>query len=62
MFLSAVVSALTFNGHRIHYDSEYTKTHEGHPAVVVHGPLTALLKVEICSNYLTSLGYVSPSF
>ena len=36
-------SALTFNGHRIHYDADYARTEEGYPATVVHGPLTALL-------------------
>jgi 3-methylfumaryl-CoA hydratase len=36
-------SALTFNGHRIHYDHPYTTQVEGYPGLVVHGPLTALL-------------------
>lgn len=36
-------SALTFNGHRIHYDADYARQREGYPATVVHGPLTALL-------------------
>jgi 3-methylfumaryl-CoA hydratase len=36
-------SALTFNSHRIHYDSDYAATEEGYPGLVVHGPLTALL-------------------
>ena len=35
-------SALTFNGHRIHYDRDYARDVEGYPATVVHGPLTAL--------------------
>lgn len=30
-------SALTFNGHRIHYDQEYCRTVEGYPGLVVHG-------------------------
>jgi 3-methylfumaryl-CoA hydratase len=34
-------SALTYNGHRIHYDADYARDVEGYPAVVVHGPLTA---------------------
>lgn len=34
-------SALTYNGHRIHYDADYARDQEGYPAVVVHGPLTA---------------------
>lgn len=36
-------SALTFNGHRIHYDADYARDVEGYPGPVVHGPLTALL-------------------
>jgi 3-methylfumaryl-CoA hydratase len=34
-------SALTFNGHRIHYDHAYARDEEGYPDLVVHGPLTA---------------------
>ena len=33
-------SALTFNGHRIHYDADYCRD-EGYPGLVVHGPLLA---------------------
>jgi 3-methylfumaryl-CoA hydratase len=36
-------SALTFNGHRIHYDQCYARDEEGYPDLVVHGPLTATL-------------------
>jgi 3-methylfumaryl-CoA hydratase len=36
-------SALTFNGHRIHYDQRYARSEEGYPDLVVHGPLTATL-------------------
>jgi 3-methylfumaryl-CoA hydratase len=36
-------SALTFNGHRIHYDQVYAREQEKYPALVVHGPLTATL-------------------
>lgn len=39
-------SALTYNSHRIHYDSVYAKQEEGYPSLVVHGPLTALLLAE----------------
>jgi 3-methylfumaryl-CoA hydratase len=35
-------SALTFNGHRIHYDHPYVTGVEGYPGLVVHGPLIAL--------------------
>ena len=40
-------SALTFNGHRIHYDHNYTTAEEGYPALVVHGPLTATLLMNL---------------
>ena len=32
-------SALTFNGHRIHYDRRYVTEVEGYPGLIVHGPL-----------------------
>jgi 3-methylfumaryl-CoA hydratase len=35
-------SAVTFNSHRIHYDLPYTTGEEGYPALVVHGPFTAV--------------------
>lgn len=38
-------SALTFNGHRIHYDRDYAQGAEGYPGLVVHGPLLATLLV-----------------
>jgi 3-methylfumaryl-CoA hydratase len=34
-------SALTYNGHRIHYDRDYAVQHEFYPALVVQGPLLA---------------------
>lgn len=40
-------SALTFNGHRIHYDRRYAVEIEGYPGLVVHGPLIATLLVEL---------------
>ncbi len=36
-------SALTFNGHRIHYDRKYVTEVEGYPGLIVHGPLLATL-------------------
>lgn len=36
-------SALTFNGHRIHYDEPYAREEESYPGLVVHGPLQATL-------------------
>jgi 3-methylfumaryl-CoA hydratase len=40
-------SALTFNGHRIHYDHPFCTGTEGYPGLVVHGPLLATLMVEL---------------
>ena len=40
-------SALTYNGHRIHYDQPYATGVEGYPGLVVHGPLLALLALEL---------------
>jgi 3-methylfumaryl-CoA hydratase len=40
-------SALTFNAHRIHYDRDYATAVEGYPGLVVHGPLTAMLLIEL---------------
>ncbi|HSN20176.1 MAG TPA: MaoC family dehydratase N-terminal domain-containing protein [Usitatibacter sp.] len=40
-------SAVTFNGHRIHYDHPYVTGVEGYPGLVVHGPLIATLLVDL---------------
>jgi 3-methylfumaryl-CoA hydratase len=40
-------SALTFNGHRIHYDRKYVTEVEGYPGLVVHGPLIATLLLDL---------------
>lgn len=40
-------SALTFNGHRIHYDRSYACEVEGYPGLIVHGPLIATLLVDL---------------
>ena len=39
-------SALTFNGHRIHYDRPYAMSEEGYPGLVVQGPLIATLLID----------------
>ena len=39
-------SALTFNGHRIHYDQPYSTGVEGYAGLVVHGPLIATLLMD----------------
>lgn len=40
-------SALTFNGHRIHYDRRYVTEVEAYPGLVVHGPLIATLLLDL---------------
>jgi len=61
-------SALTYNGHRIHYDRDYCRDVEGYPDLVVHGPLTATLladlAVEAAGAPLASFDYraVSPLY
>ncbi|HSF49111.1 MAG TPA: MaoC family dehydratase N-terminal domain-containing protein [Burkholderiales bacterium] len=45
-------SALTFNGHRIHYDRRYVTEIEGYPGLVVHGPLIATLLLDLLRRKL----------
>ncbi len=40
-------SALTFNGHRIHYDRDYCRDVEGYPGLVFHGPLSATMLMDL---------------
>ena len=44
-------SALTFNGHRIHYDRPYVTGEEGYPGLVVHGPLLATLLLDLLRRH-----------
>lgn len=44
-------SALTYNGHRIHYDHPYVTKQEGYPGLLVHGPLTALLLLDAARRH-----------
>jgi 3-methylfumaryl-CoA hydratase len=55
-------SALTFNSHRIHYDLPYAKDEERYRGLVVHGPLTATLLLDLAQrqwgdNSLTSFAF-----
>ena len=43
-------SALTFNGHRIHYDRDYVTRVEGYPGLIFHGPLQAAFIVELAAK------------
>lgn len=45
-------SALTFNSHRIHYDAPYAVDVEGYRGLVVHGPLTATLLLDLAQRRL----------
>jgi 3-methylfumaryl-CoA hydratase len=45
-------SALTMNGHRIHYDRPYAIAEESYPALVVHGPLQATLLADLAAKKL----------
>jgi hydroxyacyl-ACP dehydratase HTD2-like protein with hotdog domain len=61
-------SALTYNAHRIHYDRDFTVGVEGHPDLLVHGPLLAIGTVEAASRYdpreIAAVDYrlVSPAY
>lgn len=48
-------SALTFNGHRIHYDLDYARDVEGYGGLVTHGPLLAQLLMLLAKRQLGSL-------
>ncbi|MCZ8218599.1 MAG: MaoC family dehydratase N-terminal domain-containing protein [Acidovorax sp.] len=55
-------SALTFNGHRIHYDRAYTMQEEGYPGLVVHGPLIATLLMELVREHAPERAVASFQF
>lgn len=57
-------SALTFNGHRIHYDRRYATEVEGYPGLVVHGPLLATLLIGLVPATVSRFEFraVSPIF
>lgn len=45
-------SAMTFNGHRIHYDADYARQVEGYGGLVVHGPLQAVAMMNLAARVL----------
>jgi 3-methylfumaryl-CoA hydratase len=55
-------SALTFNGHRIHYDRDYVTKVEGYPGLIVHGPLTATLLMDLLRRSMPEARIKSFSF
>ncbi len=55
-------SALTFNGHRIHYDRPYATQSEGYPGLVVHGPLIATLLMDLLHRHAPGAEVAAFSF
>jgi 3-methylfumaryl-CoA hydratase len=55
-------SALTFNGHRIHYDRQYVTEVEGYPGLIVHGPLIATLLADLAQREKPGARFKSFSF
>jgi 3-methylfumaryl-CoA hydratase len=55
-------SALTFNSHRIHYDLPYATGEEGYRGLVVHGPLTATLLLDLARRSLGEQALASFAF
>ena len=55
-------SALTFNGHRIHYDRRYATEIENYPGLVVHGPLLATLLLDLLRCNLSGVRVTDFSF
>jgi 3-methylfumaryl-CoA hydratase len=55
-------SALTFNGHRIHYDRDFCKSNFGFPGLVVQGPLVATLLIELIRKNMPDARVLEYSF
>ena len=55
-------SALTFNGHRIHYDRQYVTQVEGYPGLIVHGPLIATLLLDLLRRQVQGARVVAFDF
>lgn len=55
-------SALTFNGHRIHYDRRYVTEVEGYPGLVVHGPMVATLLLDLLRHQMPDAEILSYRF
>ncbi|MDP1611438.1 MAG: MaoC family dehydratase N-terminal domain-containing protein [Sulfuritalea sp.] len=55
-------SALTFNGHRIHYDRRYVTEVEGYPGLIVHGPLIATLLLDLLRRNLPTAAIAAFEF
>lgn len=55
-------SALTFNGHRIHYDAPYARDVEGYEGLVVHGPLIATCLMQMAADEASRNGVALERF
>ena len=55
-------SALTFNAHAIHLDRQFCREVEGHRNLLVHGPLTVVLMIEVLQTHLQDLADHGGSF
>ncbi|KLN53139.1 MaoC family dehydratase N-terminal domain-containing protein [Variovorax paradoxus] len=55
-------SALTFNGHRIHYDRQYVTQVEGYPGLIVHGPLIATFLMDLLRRQMPEADVASFRF
>ncbi|WP_299509869.1 MaoC family dehydratase N-terminal domain-containing protein [uncultured Limnohabitans sp.] len=55
-------SALTFNGHRIHYDRKYVTEAEGYPGLIVHGPMVATLLLDLLRHQVPDAELASYEF
>jgi 3-methylfumaryl-CoA hydratase len=55
-------SALTFNGHRIHYDRRYVTEVEGYPGLIVHGPMVATLLLDLLRHQMPDAELASYEF
>lgn len=55
-------SALTFNGHRIHYDRKYVTEVEGYPGLIVHGPMVATLLLDLLRHQMPNAELASYKF
>jgi 3-methylfumaryl-CoA hydratase len=55
-------SALTFNGHRIHYGRKYVTEVEGYPGLIVHGPMVATLLLDLLCHQMPDANVLSFEF
>jgi 3-methylfumaryl-CoA hydratase len=53
-------SALTWNSHRIHYDADHCRRHEGYPDIITHGPFTAMMLALVSAGCWGRDGATSP--